>query len=120
MDKSIKSEKGITLIAVVVAIIIMMLLASISIVIIMRRNGVIDRTVESKYLSIQKTEMEKLKVEVLGSFDENGDLILENLNTNIKNNISEATTDDAANFPLTVTFEDTSDVYVIDREGNIE
>ena len=120
MNKFIKSEKGITLIAMVAAIIIMIILSVISVQAIVRRNGVIDRIDESQNLSVRKREIEKLKVEVLGSFNDDGDLILEDLNSNIKNNISEATTDDAVNFPLTVTFDDTNDVYTIDELGNIE
>ena len=102
------AERGITLIALVVTIIVLLILAGISIRLAISNNGIIERAKDAKINTVKADEKEQIQMEVLGSYNNNGELEIATVNTNIKNNIVGVTTDDATEFPLTVTFTSTT------------
>ncbi len=82
-----KTNKGITLIALVITIIVLLILAGISIATLTGENGVLNKANTAKEETTKQEAKEKVQVEVIGSFDNNGKLNLEEPNNNLKNNI---------------------------------
>ena len=83
-------------------------------------NGILQRSTEAKEKSTVAGEKEQIQLEVLGSHENDGTLLVETVNSNIKNHISGVTTDDATEFPLTVTYIATGHNYIVNENGNVE
>ncbi len=86
-----KDVKGITLIALVITIIILLILAGISIAMLTGENGILTKANTSKQETTKQGAKEKVQVEVMGSYDNNGKINLEELNGGLKNNIPNLT-----------------------------
>ena len=114
-----KSRNGITLIALVITIIVLLILAGISISMLAGDNGILQRATDAKTNTEKANEKEQIQMEVLGSLNKNGKLEIAIVNSNIKSNISGVTTDDATEFPLTVTYTLTGNSYSVDEDGNV-
>ena len=67
-------------------------------------NSILQKATDAKTNTEKANEKEQIQIEVLGSYNESGELKIATVNANIKNNISGVTTDDATGFPLTVTY----------------
>lgn len=117
---TLKSRKGITLIALVITIIVLLILAGISISMLSGDNGILQRATHSKEKTIIASEIEQIQLEVLGSYETNGALLIGRVNDNIKNHISGVITDDATQFPLTVTYTETRNNYKVYENGKVE
>ena len=99
--KAFKSTKGITLIALVVTIIVLLILAGVSIVMLTGNNGVLTKAGEAKVRTGDAGDLEKIQLEVAGSFDESGKINLAKLKSNFdENGISY---NDVDSFPITAT-----------------
>ena len=99
--KGFKSTKGITLIALVVTIIILLILAGVSIAMLTGNNGVLTKAGEAKVRTGDAGDLEKIQLEVAGSFDESGKINLAKLKSNFdENGISY---NDVDSFPITAT-----------------
>ena len=83
-------------------------------------NGILQRAGQAKDDTIIGQEKEQIQMEVLGSLNKNGKLEIATVNSNIKSNISGVTTDDATEFPLTVTYTLTGNSYSVDENGNVD
>ena len=79
------NNNGITLIALVITIIVLLILAAVSIATLTGENGILTRANEAKEETGKATAEEKVEVEVLGSYDDNGNISIEKLNENLKN-----------------------------------
>ena len=79
--------------------------------------GILTRAKESKDKTIKAEEQERINIEVLASLDEYGVLDLGILKNNINKHISNAKHDDSSDFPLTVTYEETQNSYMICGNG---
>ncbi len=77
-------------------------------------------TTEGKERTIVEREKEQIQLDVLGSYNNDGTLLIGIVNTNIKNHISEATTDDAPEFPLMVTYTLTGNKYEVYEDGKLD
>ena len=119
MEKVFKQKKGITLIALVITIIVLLILAGISISMLAGNNSILQRATNAKTQTGIGQEKEQLQLEVLGSYETNGSLIIGTLNSNIKKNISGISTDDATEFPLTVTYISTGNKYEVYSDGTV-
>ena len=119
MEKILKQKKGITLIALVITIIILLILAGISASMLSGDNGIFQRATDAKKSTEKANEKEQIQAEVLGSYKK-GKLEIATVNSNIKNNISGVTTDDAIVFPLIVTYTSTGNQYSVDKNGNVD
>lgn len=102
IKKIFEGKTGITLIALVITIIVLLILAGVSIMMLTGDNGILQRAVDAK----EKTEIEQyreqIQVEVIGSYEKNGDLIATKIKDNIENHISGASVD-GEDFDLDVT-----------------
>ena len=83
-------------------------------------NSILQKATEAKTSTEKVNEKEQIQMEVLGSLNKNGKLEIAIVNSNIKSNISGVTTDDATEFPLTVTYTLTGNSYSVDEDGNVE
>lgn len=83
-------------------------------------NGILQRATDAKTNTEKANEKEQIQIEVLGSYNKNGNLEIATVNSNIKNNINGITTDDATEFPLTVTYTTTGNSYSVDENGNVD
>ncbi len=120
MEIILKQKKGITLIAIVITIIVLLILAGISISMLSGDNSILQRATNAKTNTENANEEEQIKLAVLGSYGDNGKLEIETINSNIKNKINGVTTDDATEFPLTVTYTATGNNYTISSDGIVE
>lgn len=109
------SEKAVTLVALVVTIVVLLILAGVSIAMLSGDNGLINQANLAKEETEKATIEELVKLEALGSRDENGDFDSEKFKDNVENNLSEydpEITEDEDT--ITVTIDDTD--VVIDKE----
>ena len=83
-----KTNKGITLIALVITIIVLLILAGVSIAMLTGDNGILTQANNAKTTTNEKNAEEAVKMEIAGSFDDNGkynkDKAIENLKKNLK------------------------------------
>ncbi len=84
----VEESKGITLIALVITIIVLLILAGVSIATLTGENGILTKANEAKIKTEKAGTYEQVEVQVAGSFDSNGEIDIEDLNKNLRNNIS--------------------------------
>ena len=114
MKNIFKQKKGITLIALVITIIVLLILAGISITMLTGDNSILNRATEAKIKNLAVTEEEQIKIQIMGSLNNDGTLNLEKLKTNLEK-ISDITVT-GTNFPLTVAFSE-GNTYTINSKG---
>ena len=78
-----KKENGITLIALVITIIVLLILAGVTIATLTGDNGLLQKAQTAKETNEEATALEKIKVEVAGSYGLDGKINKENLNKNL-------------------------------------
>ena len=76
------TNKGITLIALVITIIVLLILAAVSIATLTGENGILTKARTAKKETDEATAIEKVKVAVMGSYNERGILESEELKSN--------------------------------------
>ena len=116
IKKTLKASNGITLIALVVTIIVLLILAGISIQMLTGDNGILTRAGEAKEKTNIEQLREQIQLEVLGSFEKNGDLVATKIKDNIENHITGAIVD-GTDFDLDVTVD--GYIFSIDSSGNV-
>ena len=82
--KNLKGKKGITLIALVITIIVLLILAGVSIATWTGENGILTRADDAKKKTTEAETIERVGVEVVGSYGEIGKIDIERLNKNLK------------------------------------
>ena len=80
-----KSVKGITLIALVITIIVLLILAGVSIAMLTGENGILTQANEASNKTKEAEAREKLQLEIMGSYGQDGKIDIEQLNENLKN-----------------------------------
>lgn len=108
-----ENSKGITLIALVITIIVLLILAAVTIATLTGENGILTKANSAKTQTEKSTEEEKLKVAIMGSYEENGELDLEELKRNLE---EQGLTCSGNSFPLTVIVN--GEEVKIDEKGN--
>lgn len=83
----IKEDKGITLIALIVTVIVLAILVGVTIGMITGNSGIMNKTIDATDKTNQLTAEEKVETEVANSYGKNGNIDLDELNENLKNNI---------------------------------
>lgn len=116
-NTGIRQKRGITLIALVITIIVLLILAGVAIVTLTGENGILTKAVEAKETNRKAIAEERIMIEILGSYDSDGKLIVSNVKGNIEKNIPDATIK-GENFPLIVTIEGNS--YKIEDDGSVK
>ncbi len=125
MKRQKRSNKGITLIALVVTIIVLIILAAISIGVLTGDNGIINQSQSAKEeteIAQEKETVELSAVQAAGK-DKLGNITEDNLAKELTTNIGERDVDytlnkDEENF--IVTYIDTNRSYLVDTDGNVE
>ena len=82
--RNLKSSKAITLIALVITIIVLLILAGVTVATLTGDNGLLTKAGEAKQANEGASALEKIKVEVAGSYSLDGKIDIEQLNTNLK------------------------------------
>ena len=122
-EKSIiKSEKGITLIALVVTIVVLLILAAVSISMLGGENGIITKAIEAKDETTIGEEKEKVQLAVTAAKTKNnwGEILESYLRTELDTNIgSEEYSLSKSGDKYTVTYTDSNRSYEIDANGNV-
>ena len=114
--KSLKTSNGITLIALIITIIVLLILAGRSIQMLTGDNGILTRAGEAKEKTNIEQLREQIQLEVLGSYEKNGDLIATKIKDNIENHISGASVD-GEDFDLDVTIGEYK--FIIRDDGQV-
>ena len=84
-----KKESGITLIALIITIIVLLILAGVSISMVVLKNGVIEKVIDSKDKTNRAYANERVYTEVDGSYDQSGEINLDYLNKNLRENLDD-------------------------------
>ena len=84
-ESKIKTNKGITLIALVITIIVLLILAGVTIAMITGENGILTKANNSKNETAKATAKEKVQTEVMASYGTDGKINLDQLNKNLQN-----------------------------------
>ena len=112
--KSLKASNGITLIALVITIIVLLILAGVSIATLTGENGILSKASAAKEKNSEAVAEEKIKIEVMNSYDNQG---IFNLST-LKDNIEKAGGNTDGNTePMKVKIDDYE--VMIDANGKI-
>ncbi len=112
-----QKNKGITLIALVITIIVLLILAGVAISTLTGDNGILTKAVTAKKDTENASAKERIQIEVMGSYGEDGTLDLDTLKSNISAHIPEASVE-GDTFPITVTLD--GQTVIIDGNGNVE
>ena len=80
-----KNSKGITLIALVITIIVLLILAGVVIATLTGDNGILTQAGNAKDKTTEAESIERVQVEVAGSYGIDGTIDKEQLNKNLKN-----------------------------------
>ena len=80
-----KNSKGITLIALVITIIVLLILAGVTIATLTGDNGILTQAGNAKDKTTEAESIERVQVEVAGSYGIDGTIDKEQLNKNLKN-----------------------------------
>ena len=84
MKKDFKQNNAITLIALVITIIVLLILAGVTIVTLTGDNGLITKASDAQKETLKAEGLEKIQVEIAGSYDNNGQIDTNQLRTNLQ------------------------------------
>ena len=120
-----KNSKGITLIALVITIIVLLILAGVTIATLTGDNGILNQAGKAKDKTTEAEAIERVQVEVAGSYGIDGTIDKEQLNKNLKNingliynGNALSDSNKIANLPATVTLNGYD--IGIDANGGVE
>ena len=112
-----KEAKGITLIALVITIIVLLILAGVTIATLTGDNGILNQAGKAKDKTTEAEAIERVKVEVAGSYRTDGKIDPEQLKKNLGN--ITGLTYDSENFSLPSTVSLNGYDILIDANGNV-
>ena len=124
----LKSSKAITLIALVITVIVLLILAGVTIATLTGDNGLLQKATNSKGETIKAEGLEKLKLAVVASYDNNGKVDTQNLAKNlseieglkyINNENQEVNVNENTEIQLTAKFKLNGYNYKISDEGKV-
>lgn len=115
--QKLKESKGITLIALVITIIVLLILAGVTIATLTGDNGILNQAGKAKDKTTEAESIERVQVEVAGSYGTDGKIDSEQLKKNL-GNIS-GLTYDSGNFSLPATVSLNGYDILIDENGNV-
>ena len=119
-----KQNNGITLIALVITIIVLLILAGVTIQTLTGDNGLLQKATNAKQANEEASALEKIKVEVAGSYGLDGEIDIEQLNTNLQhikglkyNEMELNNTNKIKEIPLVVKFQ--GELIKINEDGSV-
>ena len=90
----VKTNKGITLIALVITVIVLLILAGVAIATLTGDNGILNQAESAKEKTQEAEAIERVALEVQGSYGTDGKIDMDMLNDNLKNNVPGLTYND--------------------------
>ena len=120
LKEQLKTNKGITLIALVITIIVLLILAGVTIATLTGDNGILTKAQSAKTQNDKATAKEKVDLAIAASLDETGKINLGQLKTNLNNidginpKVGDITD---SRFPLEVTVDGTKVTIKKDSNG---
>ena len=124
-EKLIKTNKGITLIALVITIVVLIILAGISIGALTGNNGIINQTQNAKEQTEIADEKERIDLSTVGAVgkEPRGELKRNYFNDELTEHIGKEGKDyslsESENAPFIVEYLDSKRSYLVDEDGNI-
>ena len=122
--RNLKSNKAITLIALVITVIVLLILAGVTIATLTGDNGLLQKATTAKQANEEASALEKIQVEVAGSYGLDGKIDIAQLNINLKRiinlkykNSSLSDSNKIEEFPVTVELDNNS--YQITNDGTV-
>lgn len=112
-----KNSKGITLIELVITAVVIILLIYVVVIAFVWKYGFITETVKINNAYKDYIIIDRLRMGVMSSYDQNGKLNIEALARSINKYIPNAIIN-GEEFPMIITAN--KQIYVIDKNGNIE
>ena len=113
-----RKNSGVTLIALIITIIVLLILAGVTIAMVVGDNGILNRAVDAADKSKIEDGKERIALEVVGSYDNTGNIDTDLLKENLENNLGIDTSNIGSNLPTgTLTLDGLN--YYIDSEGNV-
>ena len=88
VDRNKKKMNGITLIALVITIIVLLILVGVTLSTLTGQDGILNKAAEAADQTNKMTVEETVQVEVMGSYNNKGELDIEDLNKNLEDNLS--------------------------------
>ncbi|MCI8760230.1 MAG: hypothetical protein HFJ34_03810 [Clostridia bacterium] len=114
-----RTNKGITLIALVITIIILLILAGVSIGTLTGENGILNKATKAREETKKESAKEKIELEVLGSLDDNGKLDIDELKEKFKKHLNISDSDITTNEDGSLTVKLDGYVFEISEEGKV-
>ena len=118
VNKKMKKNNGITLIALVITIIVLLVLAGVSIAALSGDNGILQKTTQAKQNTSQSQTYEKIRLAIMGSYDENAQLQIDTAKENLLNEVDVIKSVSGKSFPLKVSTID-GKLYILEKDGTI-
>ena len=113
-----RKNSGVTLIALIITIIVLLILAGVTIAMVMGDNGILNRAVDAADKNQIEDGRERIALEVVGSYDNFGNIDMDLLKENLENNLGIDTSNIGSSLPTgTLTLDGLN--YYIDSEGNV-
>ena len=106
--------RGITLIALIITIIVLLILAGVSIVMLTGQNGLLTQAQNAKTATEKSAEQEKVQIAVTGSRNDEGQLSIEKLKSEIESQNGKVLGD---SIPTTVEID--SNLYRVNSSGEV-
>lgn len=113
----IKTNNGITLIALVITIIVLLILAGVTIATLTGENGILTKARTAQTTTDEENTKEQIKTAVMGSYGKDGKLNYDDLKTNLEQ-IGIKDLPNEASYPLEVTLDGVSATIKANGEVN--
>lgn len=113
----LKSDKAITLIALVITIVVLLILAGVSIAMLTGDNGILLQAKNAKEKNEETSTEEIVKLEVMSSFDKSGKYDLALARKNLEGNLGAIVEENNKNNTLKVTYK--GEEFLIDQNNNV-
>ena len=120
MKNTKKTNKGITLIALVITIIVLLILAGVSIAMLTGDNGILTQANNAKDTTDYKNAEEAVQMETAGSFDNNGKYSKDIAKNNLKNNLGILADDITDNEDGTLIVKYKGYTFTVDVNGRLK
>ena len=88
MKEILKNKKGITLIALIITVIVLLILVGVTIVTLTGDNGILSQSNKAKTQNDREEVLERVKIEVLASYGEDGKYNIDKAKENLENNLN--------------------------------
>ena len=115
-----RKNSGVTLIALIITIIVLLILAGVTIAMVVGDNGILNRATEAADKSSLEDARERIQLEVIGSYDNLGNLDMDKLKENLEKNLGIDTGEVGDRLPTGTITLDGNEFYIDENENVLE